>query len=75
MYADTLFKKFGGIRAAFSKKEDNGFAFAICGEADKLNVFFTEFKAKFTVKGGGRGTMVQGTVTATENEIINFFNG
>ena len=75
MYADTLFKKFGGIRAAFSRKEDNGFAFAICGEADKLNVFFTEFKAKLTVKGGGRGTMVQGTVTATENEIINFFNG
>ena len=74
-YADTLFKRLGGIRAAFSKREENEFAFAICGEADKLNEFFAEFKAKFTVKGGGRGTMVQGTVTATENEIINFFNG
>ncbi len=74
MFADALFKKFGGIRAAFSKKSENEFVFAICGDADKLDAFFTEFKLNFTVKGGGRNGMVQGTVVSEEKEIIEFFN-
>ena len=73
IYADALFKAYGGIRAVFSPC-DNGFSFAICGESDALDVFFKDFKAEFTVKGGGRNGMVQGTVEAIRENIEKFFN-
>ena len=70
--ADALYKKSDGIRGVFSPKE-NGFAFAICGNEADLQSFFTKFKATFTVKGGGRGPMVQGSVEASEENIKEFF--
>ncbi len=70
IFADTLHKLYGGIRAVLSNTE-NGFAFAICG--DNSDEFFDKFKAAFTVKGGGRNGMVQGTVIAEKDEIENFF--
>ena len=72
-YADALFKSKGGIRAVLSAATD-GYSFAICGEEDKLKAFFDEFKSKFSVKGGGRGCMVQGTVFAPFNEIEEYFS-
>ena len=63
-----LHKAKGGLCGAFSKREA-GYAFAICDSEDQLQKFFAGFKAKFTVRGGGRGTMVQGTVYADEQEI------
>lgn len=71
-FADILYKKFGGIKAVFSVCEE-GLRFAICGEETHLAKFFAEFKAEFSVKGGGRGPMVQGTVMANPREIKNFF--
>ena len=71
-FADALYKKAGGIRGVFSKG-DNGTAFAICGEESELSAFFADFKSAFKVKGGGRGTMVQGTAEADEREIGLFF--
>lgn len=73
IFADALFKKYGGIRAVLSES-DNGFSFAICGENAELDEFFKKFKACFTVKGGGRNGMVQGTVETTKENIENFFN-
>ncbi len=71
IFADTLHKLYGGIRGVFSQNE-NGFAFAICG--DDLDGFFADFKTSFNVKGGGRNGMVQGTVEAEKEEINHFFN-
>ena len=73
IFADALFKKYSGIRAVLSGS-DNGFSFAICGENAELDEFFKNFKAEFTVKGGGRNGMVQGTVNATKENIEKFFN-
>lgn len=70
--ADSLYKKWGGIRAVLSPIE-NGYSFAICGEETALSEFFVSFKQKLNIKGGGRGAMVQGTVNASENEILQFF--
>ena len=70
-FADALYSAFGGIRGVFSLVSD-GFSFAICGEENELQNFFTEFKARFTVKGGGRNGMVQGTVYARKEELENF---
>lgn len=72
LYSDGLFKKNGGIRAVFCDG-GTGLLFAVCGENEELNSFFKAFKEKFTVKGGGRGAMVQGTVYADKTEIIEFF--
>lgn len=72
LIADKLHKKYGGIRAAFSGNGENH-SFAICGENSELQEFFKKFKSEFTVRGGGRGGMVQGTVTATQDKIKLFF--
>lgn len=72
LFADALYKKSGGIRGVFSGKDGN-FAFAICGEETALDLFFKCFKERFSVRGGGRNGMVQGTVLAAKNEIEGFF--
>ncbi len=69
--ADKLHKNLGGIRAVFSGSGEN-YSFAICGEDQELQEIFAKFKSQFTVRGGGRGGMIQGTMTATQ-ENINFF--
>lgn len=70
--ADALYKKCGGIRAVFSQSE-NGFSFAICACEEELSDFFAKFKTAFSVRGGGRNGMVQGTVMAEKEEIMAFF--
>lgn len=70
--ADTLYKKLGGIRAVLSANE-SGFAFAVCGEEEALDKRFAEFRQSFSVKGGGRNGMVQGTVIATREELEKFW--
>lgn len=72
LFADAFYKKGGGIRGVFSGKDGN-YSFAICGEETALNLFFKEFKERFSVRGGGRNGMVQGTVSAEEQEIEGFF--
>ncbi len=68
-YADALYKKAGGIRAVFSGKE-NEYFFAIVGEEEPLKELFSRMKQSLNIRGGGRGSMVQGTVFAERNEIL-----
>ena len=72
LMADKLHKSFGGIRAVFSGTDEN-YSFAICGVENELQEFFARFKEKFSVRGGGRGSMVQGTVAATQKNLNLFF--
>lgn len=72
LFADALYKKSKGIRGVFSGKDGN-FAFAICGEETALDLFFKCFKERFSVRGGGRNGMVQGTVAGVKNEIEELF--
>ncbi len=72
LIADGLHKKHGGIKAVFSGSGE-AYAFAICGEDSDLQDMFTNFKMQFSVRGGGRGGMVQGTVAATRENINLFF--
>ena len=70
--ADKLHKTLGGIRGVFSGS-DNNYSFAICGDDAALQELFAKFKSQFTVRGGGRGGMVQGSVNATQENIKLFF--
>ena len=72
LLSDALNKKCPGIRGVFSFN-GNGFAFAICGREEKLDLFFKDFSQRFTVRGGGRNGMVQGIVFAEKEEITAFF--
>ncbi len=71
--ADSLYKEYGGLKAVFSGS-DNEYSFAICGEADRLDCWFKEFKTKLTVRGGGRNGMVQGTVQNSKDQILGVIN-
>lgn len=68
LVADKLHTKHGGIRGAFSGSGEN-YSFAICGEDAQLQEFFKKFKDNFTVRGGGRNGMVQGTVIGEKENI------
>lgn len=68
-YADALYKKSGGIRAVFSGKE-NEYFFAVVGEEAPLQELFLKMKQSLNIRGGGRGSMVQGTVFAEKGEIL-----
>lgn len=72
LFADALYKKSGGIRGVFSGENGN-FSFAICGDETALDSFFKSFKDRFSVRGGGRNGMVQGTVIGEKAEIEEFF--
>ena len=69
LYADALYKKAGGIRAVFSGKE-NEYFFAIVGNEAPLQELFKQMKNNLNIRGGGRGSMVQGTVFAERSEIL-----
>ncbi|MBE6728373.1 MAG: alanyl-tRNA editing protein [Ruminococcaceae bacterium] len=72
MLSDALHKTYGGIRAVFSSS-NGGYNFAICDESDKLDEFFAAFRKDFTVRGGGRNGMVQGSVAADEDSLKSYF--
>ncbi len=72
MLADGLHKTYGGIRGAFSGCE-GGYSFAICGEEERLDVFFKELKSALNIRGGGRNGMVQGTALCSFEELNEFF--
>ena len=69
LYADALYKKAGGIRAVFSGKE-NEYFFAIVGDEAPLQELFKQMKNNLNIRGGGRESMVQGTVFAERSEIL-----
>ena len=73
LLADALHKKLGGTRAVFSG-EDGQYAFAICGDAQKLDEWFKNLKSSLNIRGGGRNGMVQGTVLNTKEEILGVVN-
>ncbi len=72
LLSDALYRKSGKMRAVFSET-DGGFSFAMCGEAEGLDKFFTDFKSSFNVRGGGRNGMVQGTVLCSEKDLKLYF--
>lgn len=72
MLTDGLHKTHGGTRAALSGGGDS-LNFCLCGEEAELESIFAEFKTAFNVRGGGRGGMMQGSVSAKAADVIKFF--
>lgn len=58
----------------FSGNEESGFSYVAGSLNYDLNKFAKHFNSALNGRGGGRGTMIQGKVSATRNEIIDYFN-
>ena len=57
-----------------SGNEENGFSYVAGSLNFDLMRFAKNFNSALNGRGGGRGTMIQGKVTATKQEILNYFN-
>ncbi len=61
------------LSVIFSGNEQNGFSYVIGSLSIDLNKFIKKFNSDLNGRGGGRGTMIQGKVSATKQEILSFF--
>ena len=57
-----------------SGNEESGFSYVAGSLSFDLMKFAKHFNSALNGRGGGRGTMIQGKVTATKQGIINYFN-
>ena len=57
-----------------SGNEENGFSYVAGSLNFDLMKFAKNFNASLNGRGGGRGTMIQGKVNATKQDIFNYFN-
>ena len=67
-----LHKTYGGVRTALSGNE-NGAAFTMCGTEPEISDEFEKLKARFSLKGGGRDSLRQGSISAPAEEIKEYF--
>lgn len=72
MAADGLHKAYGGVKTAICENDD-GCLFVMCGEAGETEEQFKKLKLSFTVKGGGRDKIRQGSITAPIESIKKYF--
>ncbi len=57
-----------------SGSEENGFSYVAGSLNFDLMKFAKHFNSALNGRGGGRGTMIQGKVTAKKEDILNYFN-
>ncbi len=58
-----------------SGNEESGFSYVAGSLSFDLMKFAKHFNATLNGRGGGRGTMIQGKVSATKQDILDYFNG
>ena len=57
-----------------SGNEESGFSYVAGSLNFDLMKFAKHFNSALNGRGGGRGTMIQGKVTATKQDILDYFN-
>ena len=73
MLADAIGQVCSGRAAVFSGTEEAGYAFAMVDHNADLRTFGKEMTAALHGRGGGKPNFQQGRVSATRQEIENFF--
>ena len=69
MFSDMLYKKHKATKTVLSKKDNNTYLFAICGEDTDAKKVFLKLKENLDVNGGGRNGMLSGIINADYKEI------
>lgn len=62
-----------GIFGAFSAAE-NGYKYCLGSKSENLSVFAKQFNAALGGRGGGKPEMIQGSVSASKEEILEFLS-
>jgi alanyl-tRNA synthetase len=57
-----------------SGDEESGFSYVAGSLSYDLMKFAKNFNSALNGRGGGRGTMIQGKVSAAKQDILNYFN-
>lgn len=71
--ADGLHKAYGGVRVAITEN-GNGTGFVMCGDSAYIENEFQKLKSCFTVKGGGKDEIRQGSIEAPVSEVSDYFD-
>jgi alanyl-tRNA synthetase len=72
-YANLLIKKTAEITAVFSGNDIDGYKYVIGSDTVDLSARVKDVNLKLRGSGGGRTNMIQGSVSATKEEIISYF--
>lgn len=63
-----------GIAAAFIKKDDVSYTYIIGSKSIDLKELSAKMKAELSARGGGSSEMINGTVSKTKEDILEFIN-
>ncbi|MDO5765910.1 MAG: DHHA1 domain-containing protein, partial [Elusimicrobiales bacterium] len=68
-FVDAGMRRCGKLCGIFLGTDENGYQYTFGSQTLELKVFLKDFHEKFSGKGGGKGEMVQGTVSGSEAEL------
>lgn len=71
--ASSLSEAYDGIFAFFFQKSDTLYGYTLCSRNEDLKPLCSSINQSLNGKGGGKGSMAQGSVSATGTEIQMFF--
>ncbi len=71
--ASSLAEAYDGIFAFFFPKSESAYGYIICSRNEDLKPLCTHINQALNGKGGGKNGMMQGSVSAGEEEIQSFF--
>ncbi len=72
---NVLIETRAGISAAFAGSDETGYNYVLGSKTEDLTEITKSLNSALDGKGGGRGTMIFGSVRTTEEKIRNFFKG
>ena len=67
--------KCGGICALFSGNDTDGYKYIIASRSRDMRALAPELNRALSGRGGGSPIMIQGSVSATQTEIEQYFSG
>ena len=71
--ADAIAETCGGRAAVFSGSEEAGYSYCLATREGDLRAFGKEMNSALNGRGGGKPNFLQGSVKATKEEIVKFF--
>ena len=72
-YVNEAVKKCGGMCGVFAGNDESGYKYIVASEHIDLKPMSIKMKNELSCRGGGSSIMIQGSSSATKEEIQNFF--
>lgn len=72
-YVNSLQGKYGGVCAVFVKKADDGYNFTAASDSIAMREMANNMRDALGARAGGSDKMIQGSVSATREQIEEFF--